>query len=134
LPYPRTYYPGVAFKSQAGVISLKEGEHRSDIELRLPPPLSEYSVQGFVVWSDGRPAPNEYIYLSFLEEGDISGFKILQADERGQFTLKVYEELNYRVSAYPRNGSGAAPQSQWVDVPQTPDAKPIKLVLPVLKK
>jgi hypothetical protein len=134
LPYPRTYYPGVAFKSQAGVISVKEGEHRSDIVLRLPPPLSEYSVQGFVVWSDGRPAPNEYIYLSLLEEGETSGIKTLQADERGHFTLKVYEGLNYKVSAYPRNGSGAAPQSQWIEVPQTPDAKPIKLVLPVLKK
>jgi hypothetical protein len=134
LPYPRTYYPGVAFKSQAGVISVKEGEHRSDIVLRLPPPLSEYSVQGFVVWSDGRPAPNEYIYLGLLEEGEASGSKTLQADERGHFTLKVYEGLNYKVSAYPRNGSGAAPQSEWVDVPQTPGAKPIKLVLPVLKK
>jgi len=71
---------------------------------------------------------------SFLEEGDISGFKTLQADERGHFTLKVYEGLDYKVSAYPRNASGAAPQSEWVEVPQTPDAKPIKLVLPVLKK
>jgi hypothetical protein len=134
LPYPRTYYPGVAFKSQASVISVKEGEHLSDIVLRLPPPLSEYSLQGFVVWSDGRPAPNEYIYLGLLEEGESSGTKTLQADERGHFTLKVYEGLNYKVSAYPRNASGAAPQSEWVDVPQTPEAKPIKLVLPALKK
>jgi hypothetical protein len=134
LPYPRTYYPGVPFKSQAGVISVKEGEHLSDIVLRLPPPLSEYSVQGFIVWSDGRPAPSEYIYLGILEEGDASGTKTIQADERGHFTLKVYEGLNYKVSAYARNASGAAPQSEWVDVPQTPDAKPIKLVLPVLKK
>jgi hypothetical protein len=134
LPYPRTYYPGVAFKSQAGVISLKEGEHRSDIELRLPPPLSEYSVQGFVVWSDGRPAPNEYIDLGLLEEGETSGIKTLQADDRGHFTLKVYEGLYYKVSAYPRGASGDAPQSPWVEVPQAPGAKPIKLVLPVLKK
>src|SRR5262245_35771043 len=134
MPYPRTYYPGVAFKSQAGVISVKEGEHRSDILLRLPPPLSEYNVQGFVVWSDGRPAPGEYIYLSLLEEGETSGTKTLQADERGHFTLKVFEGLYYKVSAYQRNASGAAPQSEWVDVPKTPDAKPIKLVLPVLEK
>jgi 5-hydroxyisourate hydrolase-like protein (transthyretin family) len=134
LPYPRTYYPGVAFKSQAGVISVKEGEHRSDIMLRLPPPLSEYIVQGFVVWSDGRPAPGAYIYLSLLEEGESSGAKTLQADERGHFTLKVYEGLNYKVSAYQRNATGAAQQSEWVEAPQTPDAKPIKLVLPVLKK
>src|SRR5262245_1382291 len=134
LPYPRTYYPGVAFKSQAGVISVKEGEHRSDIVLRLPPPLPEYSVQGFVVWSDGRPAPGEYIDLSLLEEGEASGINSLQADGRGYFTLKVYEGLNYKVSAYSRNATGAVPQSEWVEAPQTPDAKPIKLVLPALKK
>jgi hypothetical protein len=134
LPYPRTYYPGVAFKSQAGVISLKEGEHRSDIKLRLPPPLSEYIVQGFVVWSDGRPAPGETIYLGLLEEGETAALKILRADDRGHFILKVYEGLYYKVSAYPRGASGDAPQSPWVEVPQTPGAKPIKLVLPILKK
>lgn len=134
LPYPRTYYPGVAFKSQAGVISVKEGEHRSDITLRLPPPLPEYSVQGFVVWSDGRPAPGASIDLSLLEEGEASGINSLQADGRGYFILKVYEGLNYKVSAYTRNANGAVTQSEWVEAPQTPDAKPIKLVLPVLKK
>jgi len=30
--------------------------------------------------------------------------------------------------------SGDAPQSPWVEVPQTPGTKPIKLVLPILKK
>src|SRR5262245_13538201 len=58
----------------------------------------------------------------------------LQADGRGYFTLKVYEGLYYKVSAYSRNATGAVPQSEWVDVPQTPDAKPIKLVLPALTK
>jgi hypothetical protein len=48
--------------------------------------------------------------------------------------LKVYEGLNYKVSACPRNATGADSQSEWVEAPQTPDAKPIKLVLPILKK
>lgn len=132
MPYPRTYYPGVAFKPQAGVISVKEGELRSDIEFQLPPPLPEFSVKGFVVWSDGRHAPGVTIYMSLLEEGETSGTKTLQADERGHFTFKVYEGLEYRVSAY--NATGAATQSEWVETPQTADAKPIKLVLPAPKK
>src|SRR5262249_25545941 len=105
-----------------------------NLELRMPPRLAERIVQGFVVWSDGRPAPSEYIYLSLMEEGESSGFKTLQADDRGHFTLKIYDGLNYKVSAYPRNATGAAPQSEWVEVPRSPDAKPIKLVLPALKK
>jgi len=91
-------------------------------------------VQGFVVWSDRRPAPGETICLSLLAEGETSGINILYADERGHFTLKVYEGLNYMLSAYPRNATGAARQSEWVETFQTPDAKPIKLVLPALKK
>ncbi len=133
-PYPRTYYPGVAFKSQAGVIIVKEGGNLSNLELRMPPPLIERSVQGFVVWSDGRPAPGADISLGLLEEGESSGSQTIQADDRGHFTLKTYEGLNYKVSAYPRNATGAAAQSEWVEVPQPPDAKPIKLVLPTLKK
>jgi hypothetical protein len=92
------------------------------------------SVQGFVVRSDERPAPGEIISLGLLEEGEASGSKSFLADERGHFTLKVYEGLHYKVSAYPRGASGDAPQSPWVEVPQTPSGEPIKLVLPVLKK
>lgn len=132
LPYPRTYYPGVTTKSQAGVISVKEGEQLRDLELRLPPRLAEYGVDGFVVWADGRPAPGVSIYVSLQEEGELSSHASQRADERGRFTLKVYEGLSYQVSAYPQGATGAAPQSKWVEVPP-PGAQPIKLVLPIIQ-
>jgi len=132
LPYPRTYYPGVTTKAQAGVVSVKEGEQLRDLELRLPPRLAEYSVDGFVVWEDGRPAPGVSIYVSLQEEGELSSHASIRADERGQFTLKVYEGLSYTVSAYPQGATGAASQSKWMEVPP-PGAQPIKLVLPIIK-
>jgi 5-hydroxyisourate hydrolase-like protein (transthyretin family) len=131
-PYPRTYYPGVTTKAQAGVVSVKEGEQLRDLELRLPPRLAEYSVDGFVVWEDGRPAPGVSIYLSLQEEGELSAFKSIRADERGRFTVKVYEGLSYKVSAYPQGATGAAPQSKWMEVPP-PGAPPMKLVLPIIR-
>ena len=134
LPYPRTYYPGVGLKGQAGIIRVSEGEHLPDVELRMPPPMSEYSVEGFVVWSDGRPAPGVYIYLSQYEEGEMSSSTSLKADERGRFTLKLFDGLRYMVSAYPSGATGPEAQSKWVEVPRVPGIAPIKLVLPVLKK
>ena len=133
-PYPRTYYPGVPSRATAAVISVREGEGVRDLELRLPPRLTEREVEGFVVWADGRPAPGVNIYLSLQEEGEITGSRSLRADERGRFKLKVYEGLKYSVSAYPQGATGAAPQSPWVEVPQTPGSAPIKLVLPILKR
>jgi len=131
-PYPRTYYPGVTTKAQAGIVSVKEGERLPNLELRLPPRLAEYSVEGFVVWEDGRPAPGVSIYVSLQEEGELSSHASLRADERGRFTLKVYEGLSYQVSAYPQGATGNAPQSKWMDVPPR-GAQPIKLVLPIIQ-
>jgi hypothetical protein len=71
-PYPRTFYPGVAFKSQATIISIKEGDNLSNVELRLPPQLIEYEVEGYVVWSDERPAPGVNINLSMWEYGEFT--------------------------------------------------------------
>ncbi|HKP72576.1 MAG TPA: hypothetical protein VJT82_06540, partial [Pyrinomonadaceae bacterium] len=92
-------------------------------------------VEGFVVWADGRPAPGVNVYLSLVEEGQLSAFKVVRADERGRFALKVYEGLSYQVSAYPQGAQGAAAQSRWADVPPNSGAgqQPIKLVLPLVK-
>lgn len=131
-PYPRTYYPGVTTKAQAAVVSVREGEQLRDLELRLPPRLAEYGVEGFVVWADGRPAPGVNVYVSLEEDGERTSHASLRADERGRFTLKVYEGLSYQVSAYPQGATGVAPQSNVAEVPP-PGAQPIKLVLPIIR-
>jgi 5-hydroxyisourate hydrolase-like protein (transthyretin family) len=133
VPYPRTYFPGTAARESAGVVQVKEGEHRGGLELRMPPPLAEYEVTGTVVYEDGRPAPGATVYLDQMEEGRTGDSRNVQADERGRFTLKAYEGLNYKMSAYPKGATGPAAQSQWIDVPP-PGARPAKLVLPVFKK
>ncbi len=134
LPYQRTYYPGVIFKTQAGVITVKEGEHLSNLEMRLPPRLSEYVVEGYVVWSDGRPAAGVSISVSMREEGESTAFRRFYADARGRFKLNLHEGIRYLASAYPLNASGPEPQSKWIEVHAVPGAEPIRLVLPILRK
>lgn len=133
LPYPRTYFPGTPSRDAAGVVKVKEGERLGDLEMRLPAPLEEYEVTGTVVWEDGRPAPGASVYVSQIEDDRTGDYRNAQADERGRFTVKVYAGLSYRMSAYPQNVTGPAPQSPWIDVPP-PGARPVRLVLPVLKK
>jgi 5-hydroxyisourate hydrolase-like protein (transthyretin family) len=133
LPYPRTYFPGTPSRDAAGVVKVKEGERLGDLEMRLPAPLDEYEVTGTVVYEDGRAAPGASVYVSQVEDDRTGDNKSVQADERGRFTVKVYDGLNYRMSAYPPHATGPAPQSPWIDVPPR-GARPVRLVLPVLKK
>lgn len=133
-PYTRTYYPGVASKVMASVVAVKEGERVSGLELRLPQMLTEQTIEGAVVWADGRAAPGASVYVVLHEEGEMTDTKSVQSDERGLFTLKLLEGLTYRVSAYPEGGTGPEAQSQWVDITATRGTQALRLVLPVLKK
>jgi 5-hydroxyisourate hydrolase-like protein (transthyretin family) len=130
LPYPRTYFPGTPSRDAAGVVKVKEGEHLGGLEMRLPTPLDEYEITGVVVYEDGRAAPGASVYVSQIEDDRTGDNRNAQADERGRFTVKVYEGLNYRMGAYPQGASGTAAQSPWIDVPPR-GARPVRLVLPV---
>lgn len=132
-PYPRTYYPGVASRASAAVVSVEEGEQVRDLDLRLPPRLAGRVVEGLVVWADGRPAPGSYVALNLLEENELSASAAARADERGRFALKVYEGLSYQVSAYVPGAAPNASQSKWTEVPPA-GAAPLRLVLPAPKK
>lgn len=133
-PYPRSYYPGVASKAEAGLVAVKEGERVGGLELRLPPALAEQTIEGAVVWADGRAAPGASIYVSLHEEGEFSESRSVQADERGLFTLKLREGLRYRVSVHPVGAMGMEARGQWVDVIVSPGTPTLRLVLPFIKK
>lgn len=129
-PYPRTYYPGVTTRALATIVSVKEGQSLQRIDIQFPPRLTQRTVNGVVVWPDGRPANAVSIYVSLMEEGDMSSFANVQADENGKFSLSVCEGLQYRVSAYRQLPLGKYAQSEYIEIPLNPGNQPIKLVLP----
>jgi hypothetical protein len=129
-PYPRTYYPGVPLKAQATIITVKEGDTVKNLELRLPPPLATYEVEGTVVWPDGQPAPLSAIYLALNEENDSIPMSSPPTDQFGRFTLKLFEGLDYKVSAFMSRPNRPGFQSPWIDVPAKHGPRSIKLVLP----
>jgi 5-hydroxyisourate hydrolase-like protein (transthyretin family) len=130
VPYPRTYYPGAPTRAAAQVITVKEGDDLSGLELLLPAPRQHYEVEGQVVWSDGKPAPDSSVSLTLMEDGELTGTTSIRVDAEGRFKLKVFEGMQYQVSAYPDNARGPEPQSPWVQVPAMHGPGSIKLVLP----
>jgi hypothetical protein len=131
-PYARTYLPGVNAKALATIINVKEGDVLSDLTLQLPPPLTQRVVSGVVVWSDGQPAPGASVYLSLMEEGEMSSFSSVLTDENGRFTLHLYQGLQYKASAYLQSAPGKHSQSEYIEIPMATD-RPLRLVLPLLR-
>lgn len=129
-PYGRTYLPGVASKALATIVKVKEGESLTGFTLRLPAPLSQRSVTGVIVWSDGQPVSDASVYLGLNEEGEMSALSSVQTDANGRFTLKLYEGLQYKVGAFRQGVGGKHAQSEYIEVPMTVD-QPLRLVLSV---
>jgi 5-hydroxyisourate hydrolase-like protein (transthyretin family) len=129
LPFPRAYYPGVPTRELAGVVRVEEGEQLKGLEFRLPPRLTEVNLEGVVVWEDGRPAAGASVNVSLLEEGEMTTYRYVKADERGRFTFKAFDGATYRVSATAQTSAGQTAMAKWVDFQAAPDTKPLRLVV-----
>ena len=66
--------------------------------------------------------------MEVTEEGEWSSLSSVHADAEGRFTLKLYEGLEYKVSAFWGNGVKQA-QSEFVEVPMNLGHQPLRLVL-----
>src|SRR5262249_8638809 len=67
-PFPAIYYPGVVDITQAAVIQVGDGEVIENYDLRLPPSLTEHTIEGVVTWANGQPAPN--VSFGYMMTGD----------------------------------------------------------------
>jgi len=128
-PYTRVYLPGVPSRALATVLTVKEGQSLSGLTLQMPPPLSQRTVNGLVVLPNGEPAPGASVYFGLSEEGEPSASSSTTTDEKGQFTLKLFEGLQYKVSAYRKGTGDKYYQTDYIEIPMTLD-QPLRLVLP----
>ena len=126
-PFPALYYPGVADIAQATVIHVGEGEVIDNYDLRLPPPLTEHTIEGVVTWADGQPASNAY--FGYMMIGD-AVFYSVKLDQQGHFSFKVYNGVKVTLRASLELEKGKSVYSDWVEVPAVGDSKGIKIVLP----
>jgi len=128
--YPRTYYPGVAERSQAEAVSLAAGERVKDRDITLPLSRPEIAVSGVVVWDDGSPVANAYINtrdLSYHDPGMDYGMS--PADEQGRFTLKGYQGQVILIRAGSRPG-GPVERNAAVRVTLREPNETVRIVIP----
>jgi hypothetical protein len=124
-PFPLTYYPGVSDKSQATVITIKEGEHLDKYDLQMLPLPLEYVVEGVVVWSNGKPALGAGV--NYLTDAVVYAVKV---DEQGHFSFKAYDGITVMVFASVAQKNGTYIQSNRVQVVAGSGLEPVKLILP----
>jgi hypothetical protein len=125
-PFPQTYFPGVGEKSQATVISLKEGQKIDAYDLQVPPLPPESEVEGQVLWSDGTPAANARVSYSGGEPIIYSA----AIDKDGRFRFKAYNGMRLGLSASIEPETGKYISSNKVDVLVGPGLESVKLILP----
>jgi|RhiMethySRZTD1v2_1073278.scaffolds.fasta_scaffold199997_2 carboxypeptidase family protein len=98
-PYRPTWYPDAATRPEAKIIKVGPGEKLSGYDLVIPRRLAERTVEGTVIWPDGRPAARSYVYLSPSAQPGLGsgGLRTIYTDNQGRFKITGYEGISYYV-------------------------------------
>ena len=110
--HPRTFYPGVADESKAGMVELSAGTVATGINITLGDTRKAYSVSGRVIDANtGRALPNAPFGYGTVHEGPSGGSggsfgTGRNADARGNFRLDGLLPGTFYVMATPEADSG----------------------------
>jgi hypothetical protein len=113
-PRVRTLYanPNSAI---AGYVEIKQGEELNDYDIRLLPGGAERSIEGIVVWPNGKPAVRGVVALM---NGSGPSYLIEQkaANSEGRFILKGMEGCQYRIYAFTYGGRISATSNEMEEM------------------
>lgn len=126
-PFPATFYPGVTDRSEAVIITIREGQRREHYDLTMPPLLLEYDVMGSVLWSDGKPAVGSRVEYSAHAE---SVTYTVIVDAGGKFNFKAYAGLRLHLAASVQKEPNQTVRSNSAQVIVGAGMERLKLVLP----
>jgi hypothetical protein len=97
-PFPLTYYPGVFEKEKATVLTVASGDKREDFDIRIPSLRPTRTIQGRLLFSDGRPVADESV--EFTAYGENPDETRATTDAEGRFKLNVLEGSKGTVRGY----------------------------------
>ena len=121
IAYPPAFYPGVADKPQAEVITVGVGEKLTDLNIRMPARRPAGVINGQVVKPDGSPVPSAALMVVDITEGVPRILLGIKVDEEGRFTIRGFTGQTFAVKAGiygPSPPSGAAPKPIAESMPQ----------------
>jgi len=91
-PFPLTYYPGVLDKEKATVLTILTGDKLQDFDIHIPSQRPTRTIQGRLLFSDGRPAAEESVeFVSEEKPGQDQDRVYARTDAEGRFKLSVLE-------------------------------------------
>ena len=106
LPYPATYYPGVADPETAAVLHLLPRQDVTDVRIVLQKAHTPRIIRIEVVWADGTPSTGEQLDL-------LNGYGHIRAEGSRVLLVEGYAEFEYNLSArYRIDDGGPAPYNQ----------------------
>ena len=99
------YYPGTFEREKATVIRVGLEEKVEGLEFLLPDEFKVRTVEGEVVWPDGKPAADVEVMLLCPESAAQDGFvvefspSVTRTNEQGQFRLEGFTGESYWIEA-----------------------------------
>jgi hypothetical protein len=91
-PFPLTYYPGVFEKEKATVLNIASGDKLEDFDIHIPSRRSTRTIEGRLLFSDGRPVDDETVEFNSDEKpGQPQDRVLTKTDTEGRFKLSVLE-------------------------------------------
>jgi hypothetical protein len=102
-PYRPTWYPDAATRPAAAIIEMGLGQKLTGRDLIIPRRLVERTIEGTVIWPDGRPAAIAHVHLvssalMHSRQGK-GGINSVRTDQLGRFKITGYEDIAYYVVA-----------------------------------
>lgn len=100
-PFRTVYYPGVFEKEKATVLTFASGDQRQDVDIHIPSVRPTRTIEGTLVYADGRPAADESVQFTADAEQGQSGEEVnSKTDSQGRFSLPVLEGLKGSLRGY----------------------------------
>lgn len=104
-PFGKFYYPNVAERERAAVITVGPGDRVTGLDIHPPAAIETITVEGRFLYSDGQPVVGESVEFNpDKNAGDMDGRAETYSDTAGRFSLKILKglkgQLHGRMVAY----------------------------------
>jgi hypothetical protein len=97
-PFGKFYYPNVAERERAAVITVGPGDRVTGLDIHPPAAIETITVEGRLLYSDGQPAAGETVeFKPDKAAGDMEGEAKTYTDTAGRFSLKILKGLKGRL-------------------------------------
>lgn len=98
-PFAKTFYPGVAEREKAALITIGDGETVKDINVVIPKLVETITVEGVLLYSDDNLFADRYVEFKATDTYGRDGDVREKTDANGKFKLKIIKGVKGVISS-----------------------------------